>query len=310
MSRRPLLIAALLLALAGCRAADTGPAPHQIHIAGSSAGFPFSTMATEQLMRADVEAIAPLVRAGGSGDGITRFCDGPGRRHPDVLIVTRVMSPAEARRCATNGVTHVATIPMGFTALVLVKQKGDPAQPLTRAQLAQALTSGARDWSAIDPRLPARAIRIEGPTPDPAIADMLFGPVLSPGAHVRADGVYTGHGANADLIATRVALTPGAIGILPYSQAMTHADTLSILPLDGVAPTPKTIAAGRYPASAPLMLMVKADEVATTPALPRLLGYYAAGLAPDGGFVTRGLVPLPDTARAAALRRLAALDGR
>ena len=58
--RRPALLA--LLALAAC-GKTPGPAPHQIHIVGSSAAFPFSSIAAERLMREDATAIAPLVFA-------------------------------------------------------------------------------------------------------------------------------------------------------------------------------------------------------------------------------------------------------
>jgi len=299
------LALATLLALAACGKLQP-PAPHQIHIAGSSAGFPFSAMAAERLMREDVAAIAPLVRAGGSGEGIARFCDGLGRRHPDIVIATRPMTPAETQRCAANGVAHVASVAIGFTAYVLVTAKSGGALPLTRAALGAALTTAARNWSDVDPKLPATPIRIVGPTPDPAIADGLYDRLLVTGtSHIRHDAAYTGYGADAERVARVVAETSGAIGILPYAQAWQHRDALHLLSLDGIYPTPQTIASGRYPAGAPLLLLAKPDEAAHVPALPRLLLYYADGLAPGGTFAAQGLVPPADGA--AAIRALAAL---
>lgn len=297
-----------LLALAACGKAQE-PAPHQIHIVGSSAGFPFSSMAAERLMREDVEAIAPLVRAGGTGEGIARFCDGLGRLHPDILIAARPMTPSETQRCAANGVARIASVPIGFTGFVLVAAKDGVALPLTRTTLSRALTTDARIWSDVDPTLPATPIRIAGPTADPAIADGLYDRLLVAGpSRIRHDDGYTGYGADAERVARTVASTPGMIGILPYAQAWQHRDTLRLLPLDGIAPTPATIASGRYPASAPLLLLAKPDEAADVPALARLLSYYAEGLAPAGTFAARGLVPLADTS--AAARRIAALEKR
>ena len=305
MHRPALLIALLVLAACG---KVLPPAPHQIHIVGSSAGFPFSSSAAERLMREDVEAIAPLVRAGGTGEGIARFCDGPGRTHPDLVLAARPITPAETQRCAASGVAHVASVPVGLTAFVLVTANAAPALPLTRATLTAALTTGARSWSQVDPALPATPIRIVGPAPDPAIADGLFDRLLTRPSHIRHDGAYTGYGADAERVARDTAATPGTIGILPYAQAWRHRDTLRMLSLDGIAPTAQTIASGRYPATAPLLLLAKPDEIATTPSLPRLLGYYAQGLAPGGAFVTQGLVPLPDPSGAA--RQLVALGHR
>jgi phosphate transport system substrate-binding protein len=310
---RPLLplAAALLLLPTGCsRAPDSGPAPHQIHIVGSSAAYPFSTYAAERLMRDEADAIAPLVRAGGSGEGIARFCDGPGRLHADIAVTTRDPTPEETQRCAAKGVAHVARVPLGFTAFVVVTARTAPDWSPTRALLSRAMTETAPNWSDLDPTLPATPIRIEGPAADPAIADGLFDRILLPGhAPVRRDGAYRGHGADAELVAEAVAAKPGAIGILPYAQAVAHADTVKMLPLDGIVPTPESIASGRYPASAPLLLLAKADEAPAVANMQHLLGYYADALAPGGAFATRGLVPLDAPALADAKRRLLSLEG-
>jgi hypothetical protein len=180
--RRSALLALLAAcsSLAACSKAPEGRAPHQIHIAGSRAGFPFTTLVAERLMREDTAAIAPLVRAGGSADDdIARFCDGKGEPHPDLLLASRDMTAAELRRCAANGIATVTRIPIGAA-----------------------------------------------------------------------------------------------------------------------------------PAGTPLLLIAKADEVATTPALPRLIGDIADALAPGGAFEQHGLVPLPDKARAAAISRLRSLAKR
>lgn len=307
--RRTALLTLLMLAACG-KSAPTGLAPHQIHIAGSSAGFPFTTLIAERLMREDADAIAPLVRAGGSSDGIARFCDGPGELHPDLVVASRTMTPAETRHCAADGVDHVGNIPLGFTAFVAVMAKASAALPLTRGTLSRALTSDARTWAEVDPSLPALAIKVQGPTPDPGIADGLYDRLLAPGAHIRRDGAYVGHGANAELVATVVATTPGAVGIVPYAQALAHADTLKMLSLDGVTPDVATIASGRYPASAPLILLTKPDEVTDTPALPSMLGYMADALAPGGAFEKHGLVSLSDSARANSIAQLRSLAKR
>jgi len=94
-----------LLSLAACSRGPTGSAPHQIHIAGSSAGYPLSTEVVERLMREDPDVLAPLVRAGGTGEGIARFCDTNNPTRPDILITTRTMTAEERARCAANGST-------------------------------------------------------------------------------------------------------------------------------------------------------------------------------------------------------------
>jgi phosphate transport system substrate-binding protein len=301
-----LLAGAVLLMLPGCRkATDAAQAVPQIHIAGSSAAFPFSAAAAERLMREEPSVLAPLVRAGGSGAAIAEFCDRPGPTRPDIVVLIRPMTPAEATRCAANARTPTLDTPIGRTALVLVTAHGGPAPDLTRAALYRVLTTPtAHRWADIDPRLPALPIRIEGPAADPAVSDGLFDLLLAPGCaavegadcttiRVRRDGAYVGHGADADGIAHAVATMPGAVGILPYAQAFAHRDTLDWLPLDGVRPSPATVADGRYPAGATLHLIAGP----AMPGLARLLAFYADGLATDGSFAHIGLIALPPAAR-------------
>ncbi len=318
MSRALPLIAAALLMLPGCRkAADTAAPPPQIHIAGSSAAFPFSTAAAERLMREDASVLAPLVRADGSGAAIARFCDRPSPTRPDIAVLTRAMAPAEVAQCTANSRQPTVSTAIGWTAFVLVTAHGGPALPLSRAALYRALTSqNARTWADADPHLPALPIRIEGPAADPAIADGLFGLLLAPGCtaagghdcatiRIRRDGAYAGHGADAELVAQAVGKTPGAVGLLPYAQAFRHRDALDLLPLDGVQPTPETIADGRYPASAPLLLVAGS----AVPGLARLLAFYADAMAADGSFAQSGLIALPADAHADAIRQLNGFKG-
>jgi phosphate transport system substrate-binding protein len=275
--RRLALIA--FLPLAACSKAPSGAPPHQIHIAGSSAGYLLSTEVAERLMREDPDVLAPLVRAGGTGDGIARFCDKDNPTRPDILITTREMTSEEQARCAANGSTDIEQREIGTTAVVLVEAKGAPPIPgLNRIDVANALTSNAKTWAEIRPGLPAIPILIHGPTPTPAIADTLYGPILQDGQKVRTDGAYTGHGADAALVARIVADKPGTIGIIPLSQAVTHRDALSI-----VMPSYTTqewqeieghpIDIGDvYRTPIPLFLIDRSNDSA--PGLDRLLHYY------------------------------------
>lgn len=287
--------AALLLALlvSGCGKGATGTAVRQIHIAGSSAAFPFSTAAAERLMRDQPDVLAPLVRAGGSGAGIAAFCSGTGLRFPDIVVVTRAPTAAEQARCRHNGVNAAVPMLLGRTGFVLVSTS--PLPGLDRAHFATALTGPALLWSDIDPSFPHQAIRIHGPAPAPGLADGVDGLLAAAGGHprLRRDGAYVGHGADAERIAEAVLADPQAIGILPYAQALEHADRLHPIPLDGVPPTAETIATGRYPATAPLLLLAKREGLPATPGLAILLSYYRQDAEAGGAFAAKGLV-LPD----------------
>lgn len=297
--RRSFSFAALIL-LAACAKGVVGPVPHQIHIVGSSTAFPFSTAVAERFMRAQADAIAPLVQAGGEADGFSRFCAGLGALHPDVVGATRPMTLEERGSCRRNGVRAITPIPIGHSAIVLVARRQDAAPSITRAELERALTTPVTYWSEINPRLSRTPILIHGPSF--AAADSLV-----PRSGLRGDGAYRSHGADPDIVAEAVAKQRGAIGIMPWPQALAHADTLRILPLDHVAPTPATIASHRYPASLPVLLFVKTDEAGVVPGLPALLALYAEAWGPKGDFAAHGLVPLPEAERRSSAAAIAAL---
>lgn len=277
------------LPLAACSKAPAGPAPHQIHIAGSSAGYLLSTEVAERLMREDPDVLAPLVRAGGTGEGIARFCDPDNPTRPDILITTRRLTAAEQARCAANGSTDVEQKEIGTTAAVLVEAKGAPPIPgLNRIDVAKALTSNAKTWADVRPGLPAVPIVIHGPTPTPGIADTLYGPFLQDGQQVRTDRAYIGHGADAELVVRIVIEKPGAIGIVPLAQALTHRDTLVILQAnlptaqanDPASNLPRkagdvtTSMANTYGSALPLFITYRSTQIDHVPGVTRLLEYY------------------------------------
>lgn len=310
MPRRAAPLLCALFALIGCRQAAivTGAPPRQLHLAGSSATYPFSAAAAERFTRDDAGAIAPLVQADGSGSGIARFCGKLRSARPDIVGTTRPPTAAEQAVCARNGIGSVATIRFGWSALVLASGAGTSPLLLTRDDLRRALTGAAATWHAVDPRLPELPIRIEGPAPRPAIADGLFDLLLAcpGGGCVRTDGRYRGHGAS-DPLALDAALThTGALALVPWSYAVEHGGDLRLAAIDGVLPSTDTIVSGRYPLRLPLMLMVREADVRTLPSLRKLLALYADGWT-SGAFQRQGLVPLDPAARVIATAQIASL---
>lgn len=303
-------VLAALLSLPACQKTPITPAPRQIHLVGSIAAYPFSVAVAERFMREETEAVAPLAQADGTGSGIARFCAGLGAAHPDLVGAARAMTAAERAGCAKNGIDDIAEIPFGWSALVLVTRPDTPAFAPTRADLQQALSGAASDWHTIDPALPALRIALHGPTPSPALADGLFGPILTPDAVVRKDGVYRPHGADAEAVIRAVFETPGTIGLAPWAYAVKHGDALRLLPIDGVIPNAETIASGRYPARLSLILYAKAAEVPAVPGLPKLLADYAEGWGEGGAFAGAGLIPLAPAAQAEAGRQITAIAHR
>jgi phosphate transport system substrate-binding protein len=290
------------LLLAACSRAPVGPVPHQIRLVGASAGLPFAEDVAERFTLARSDSIAPLAQAAGSAGGIARFCDGLGARHPDIVVATRAMNEAERRGCAAHGVSRIQEVRFGWTAMVLVARSGEGPPAITQGQLAAAIAGPATRWSDLDPRFGPAPIALYGPPPRGFAGDGIALP-----AKVRGDGAYHSLGADAQFVADSVARTPGAVGLVPYAYAAR--DGLRIVAVDGVTPTPETIADGHYPLRQSLFLILKAGEARSVPGLPSLLRLFAGSIGPDGIFARAGLVPLDVAGRSAAKRALAAVAG-
>jgi phosphate transport system permease protein len=77
-----------------------------------------------------------------------------------------------------------------------------------------------------------------------------------------------------EVIAAAVAANPYAIGFLGYAYYGNHADTLTLLNVDGVAPNVTTVESGEYPLARPLFLYANGKSVANKPEVAAFLDYY------------------------------------
>jgi phosphate transport system substrate-binding protein len=293
----------IALLIAACsRAPVAGPAPHQIRLVGASAGLPFAEDVAERFTLARGDSIAPLAQADGSAGGIARFCEGLGARHPDLVTATRRMTVEERRGCAAHGVARVEEVRFGWSAVALVARAGEGPAAVSRGQLAAAIAGPAARWSDLDAGFPRAPISLYGPAPRTIAGDGVTLPAMA-----RRDGAYHPLGADAALVATTVAQTPGAMGLVPFPYAGRAG--LRVVMVDGVAPTAATIADGRYPLRLPLFLIVKAGEARGVPGMAPLLRLFAGSIDPEGAFARAGLVPLDPRGREAAKRALVGIAG-
>jgi phosphate transport system substrate-binding protein len=333
----PILAACLTLPACHDQARGGGAgAREEIRAVGSSTVYPFTTIIAEQFVAGDPGAAAPVIEATGTGAGIGLFCAGLGASHPDIVAASRRLTAAEYRGCSRNGVGPVIEVPIGIDGIAVAEAFSGPRLALTPAQLYRALAAepGGRAntadrWSDIDPGLPAIPIKIYGPPATSGTRDAFVELIMlpgcekadpsaaalartDPGAHkarctrIREDGGYTDAGENDNLIVQKLQANPTALGIFGYSYLEENAAVARGVAIDGVEPSYSSIADGRYPGSRPLYLYVKKNHLQAVPGLRRFLKLYAAGWAPDGPLVRRGLIAAPPPVRAAAAETIAA----
>jgi phosphate transport system substrate-binding protein len=321
----PVAAAALALVLAGC--GDGQASRAGVWAAGSSTVFPFATRVAENFARITGGA-APRVEALGTGGGIKAFCSGVGPRTPDIANASRPMKKSEFEDCAKNGVTDIIELQIGFDGIVIATARNGNSFNFELNDIYEGLgkevpgpngdfvLNPARTWNQVNAGLPNQRIQVYGPPPTSGTRDAFVELAMGPGGKlvpavaaiesdkdrfealthtVREDGAWVDSGENDNAILQTLTRTPGSLGVFGYSFLEQNKDVVKAETIDGVAPSPDTIASGDYPLSRSLFIYVKKANIGVTPGLVEFVTEFLSdGAAARGGYLQdRGLIPLP-----------------
>ena len=121
---------------------------------------------------------------------------------------------------------------------------------------------------------------------------------------IREDGAFIEAGENDNLLVQRVSENEGAIGVLGYSYLEENRARVSGIPLAGVAPTAATIGDFSYPGARKLYIYAKGEHLDVIPGLRQFLAAYGEAWGPGGYLEQRGLIPLAENERQAALQAI------
>lgn len=335
MKKTFITLLAAAAALAGC-GSPTGSgagagARNQIRVVGSSTVYPFTVAVAERFAQANPGFGAPIVESTGTGGGLQLFCGGVGPQHPDVANASRRIKASEIETCARGGVTDIIEVPIGIDGLALIESANRPTGfNLTERDIYAALAANpfgrpqtARTWRDVNPALPDVAIRVYGPPPTSGTRDSFAELILEKGCdsdsgiaalkasdadrhrtictQLREDGAFIEAGENDNLLVQRVSENQGAVGILGYSFLEENGDRVRGIPIEGVTPTSETISNFTYPGARKLFIYVKGEHLNAIPGLREFLTAFSQGWGPGGYLTQRGMIPLPEDERAAAL---------
>jgi len=336
-------IALVSAALAVAGLAHAQAARDYISIVGSSTVYPFATVVAEQLGRGS-QFKTPKIESTGSGGGIRLFCNGVGVEYPDIANSSRRIRASELEICASNGVTGVVEVKIGYDGIVLANSNTAVRYRLTRAQIFQALAKRVPDpagsgklvdnpyrrWADIDASLPAVAIEVLGPPPTSGTRDAFVELVMDAGCSafaavealegaarqeacqtLREDGAFVEAGENDNLIVQKLEANRDALGIFGYSFLDQNYDKVQGSEIDGVAPEFEAIANGSYPVARPLYFYVKKAHVGVIPGIAEYLREFTSeAAAGEFGYLTdRGLIPLSESERYAVLDGIKMMSG-
>ena len=334
-----------VIALSSSAAAQSGR--DYVYVVASSTVYPFATVVAERFGRG-TEFKTPKIESTGSGGGLKLFCDGVGVDYPDITNSSRAIKASEVKTCATNGVTEIIEVKIGYDGIVFANSIGSPTMELTREQIFLALakqvpgdTEGElienpyNTWSEIDASLPSAKIEVLGPPPTSGTRDAFVELAMEGGCKatpwiaalkksdssqyktichtIREDGAFVEAGENDNLIVQKLQANPAAFGIFGFSFLDQNMEKVKGALIDGVAPTFDAIADGDYPVSRPLYFYAKKAHVDVIPGLRGFLREFTSERAwgEEGYLSDRGLIPMPDEERravAAAVRDLTPLS--
>jgi len=330
-----------LLALIVSSAALAQASRDYVYVVGSSTVYPFATVVAERFGRGS-EFKTPKIESTGSGGGLKLFCDGVGVDYPDVANSSRAIKQSEVDACATNGVTEIVEVKIGYDGIVLANAIGAETMKLSSADIFLALAKEVpgeaegdlienpyQTWSDVNSDLPAIKIEVLGPPPTSGTRDAFVELAMEGGCKatpwikalksadknrykaichtIREDGAFVEAGENDNLIVQKLQANPDALGIFGFSFLDQNMEKVKGSLVDGVAPTFDAIADGDYPVSRPLFFYVKKAHVDVIPGLRGYLREFTSERAwgEEGYLSDRGLIPMPDAERgevAAAVR--------
>lgn len=313
----------------------------QVWAAGSSTVFPFATRVAENVAKTTGGRPAK-VESLGTGGGFKLFCGGSGAGFPDVANASRPIKKSEFDQCATNGVTDIVEIKIGYDGIVIANAKSGPTYNFKLDQVYRGLAAELpsptgfaknpnKSWKDVNASLPAQAILVYGPPPTSGTRDAFVELGLEKGARmiptldtlhgkdedafkarahtIRSDGAWVDAGENDNAIVQTLTKTPNALGVFGYSFLENNMDTVKAATINGVAPTFETISNGSYPVSRSLYIYVKKANIGVTPGLREFVNAFVSDAATGkGGYLQqRGLIPLAADAHAAQKEAATAL---
>lgn len=295
-----------------------------IQIAGSSTVLPFAAIAAEEFGATFPEFNTPVVGSGGTGGGLSQFCDGVGDNTIDIANASRPMRDGEREACAANGVTDIREVQFGFDGIVFASSASGGDFALTPAHVFLAIaarvpvdgelvTNPHTNWSDIDPSLPAQPIALAIPGSNHGTREVFEERVIAAGVdamelpggltddeidalatNFRQDVVIEIAGDYTETLA-RLQSDPNTLGVFGLSFYDQNRDTLKVATIDGVTPSLETVASGEYPVSRPLFFYVKGEHIGLVPGLEDYVAFFLSeGMSGTGGMLeAAGLIPQP-----------------
>ncbi len=254
--------------------------------AGSSTVFPLSERMKQ---RFEEEGFTGQITIDsiGSGAGFERFCV---NGEIDVSNASRAIKDSEVESCQAIGREPIE-FRVGTDALAVVVSKDNTfISDVTSEELA-IIFSSAEKWSDVRTEWPAEDILRFIPGTDSGTFDYFVEAIMGP-AYPGDDGkASVEKGESAILAAANLQMSeddnvlvqgvegsPYAIGFFGFAYYQENADKLTVLSVDGIAPTAETAEDNSYPISRPLFIYSDAKIMQEKPQVAAFVYFYLANV--------------------------------
>ena len=304
-----------------------------LQIAGSSTVLPYATIVAE-LFAENSGFAAPVVEGGGSGAGRKKMCEGLGEGTIDIANSSSRISKSDVELCATNGVTEIMEIRIGYDGIVFASKKDGADFALTPSDVYLALAAQvakdgaivdntAKQWSEVNAALPAQDILAFIPGTKHGTREVFDTKVIVAGCEetgafeafaaanggdedkaeelcmtLRSDGVSVDIDGDYTETLARLEANPMAMGVFGLSFYQNNMDKLKVATMSGIVPSVESISTGEYPVSRPLYFYVKKQHIGVIPGLKEYVEFFVSDdvAGPDGPLAAYGLVADPELA--------------
>ena len=313
--------------------ATTSFARDNVQVAGSSTVLPYASIVAEAFGD-NFDFPAPVVESGGSSAGLKRFCEGVGENTIDIANASRAIRDSEVEVCASNGVTDIIEVRIGYDGIVFASQTDGPAftafepSDIFNALAPMVMVDGElvenphTMWSDFNADLPDAEILAFIPGTKHGTREVFEEKVIAAGCEatgaydamiaggmseddaedaclaVRTDGRSVDIDGDYTETLARIDANSNGIGVFGLAFYENNTDKLKVATMSGVEPTTQTIAEGVYPVSRPLYFYIKAAHIGVIPGLQEYADFFISDevAGPSGPLAAYGLVSDPELA--------------
>ena len=240
-----------------------------IVIAGSSTVFPLAERMIERFAEEGFDGNATYDSIG-SGAGFERFCV---TGESDVSGASRPIKDSEVESCRAIGREPIE-FRLGTDALsVVVSQENDFVTDVTLEELAL-IFSTAETWSDVRSEWPAEPIQRFIPGTDSGTFDYFVEVVFDEDEGPILAASNTQLSEDDNILVQGVLGSPYAIGFFGYAYYAENADVMTVLSVEGIAPTQETVDSNEYVLSRPLFHYSDANIIKEKPQVAAYLYFF------------------------------------